>query len=385
MGVGGGGAARGRARARPARRTDRRAVRGATVTHAGGHAASEAGGPHPRARRRSAAPGAAVRPPAGAPGRPLDLETRSRLFGPTTCSSIRAAPRGTPAERSSARVVTRAAPARGRHDDVRVRRGHRRRWLVLGESYNRGWRAWCDGRDLGEPRVLDGYANGWLLRPRLPRRALRLRTAARGRRWLYIVSGLVCVGLLVFLVVAARRRGGRSRARTRAHPNRAPCRCRSGPPRWRSSPAPRCVGFMFALRAGVVAGPAAPAGLLARRLQRGCSCWARRRCWWSWCRSLYLLFPRRGPRRLQHRLRRSSTSARTGWPWRPSCCSRWRSCERWAPLGAAGLSRAIHACRARGRGRAARAAAAAPPSPPRCARTTAARPVGARVGRGPRS
>ena len=33
--------------------------------------------------------------------------------------------------------------------------------LVLAESFNEGWRATCDGRDLGEPEVADGFANGW--------------------------------------------------------------------------------------------------------------------------------------------------------------------------------------------------------------------------------
>jgi arabinofuranan 3-O-arabinosyltransferase len=39
-------------------------------------------------------------------------------------------------------------------------------WLVLGESYSRGWRAYCAGvrgseRALGAPTPIDGYANGW--------------------------------------------------------------------------------------------------------------------------------------------------------------------------------------------------------------------------------
>ncbi|MFL5885712.1 MAG: alpha-(1-_3)-arabinofuranosyltransferase family protein [Thermoleophilaceae bacterium] len=39
-------------------------------------------------------------------------------------------------------------------------------WLVLGESYSTGWRAWCrsaDGQDhsLGRPVPIDAYANGW--------------------------------------------------------------------------------------------------------------------------------------------------------------------------------------------------------------------------------
>ena len=37
------------------------------------------------------------------------------------------------------------------------------RWLVLGQSHNRGWRAVADGVDLGPPVVMDGFANAWLL------------------------------------------------------------------------------------------------------------------------------------------------------------------------------------------------------------------------------
>ncbi len=38
-------------------------------------------------------------------------------------------------------------------------------WVVLGQSRNDGWRASIDGRDLGEPELVDGYANGWLVTP----------------------------------------------------------------------------------------------------------------------------------------------------------------------------------------------------------------------------
>jgi hypothetical protein len=34
-------------------------------------------------------------------------------------------------------------------------------WLVLGQSFSEGWRASCDGRSLGEPSAINGYANGW--------------------------------------------------------------------------------------------------------------------------------------------------------------------------------------------------------------------------------
>ena len=34
---------------------------------------------------------------------------------------------------------------------------------VLGQSYDPGWQATCDGRSLGAPVPLEGYANGWPL------------------------------------------------------------------------------------------------------------------------------------------------------------------------------------------------------------------------------
>ena len=42
-------------------------------------------------------------------------------------------------------------------------------WLVLGESLNSGWQARVvGGPALGAPRLVDGFANGWLLRPETP-------------------------------------------------------------------------------------------------------------------------------------------------------------------------------------------------------------------------
>ena len=39
-------------------------------------------------------------------------------------------------------------------------------WLVLGQSHNLGWHADADGiGDLGEPTLIDGFANGWLIDP----------------------------------------------------------------------------------------------------------------------------------------------------------------------------------------------------------------------------
>jgi hypothetical protein len=86
-------------------------------------------------------------------------------------------------------------------------------WLVLAESYNPGWRAWCaDARGherwLGPPEAVDDYANGWRVGPgcktaRFEFAPQRLATAS------YLISGVG--GILLLLVVAA----GALRARRR--------------------------------------------------------------------------------------------------------------------------------------------------------------------------
>ncbi|HEX2017019.1 MAG TPA: alpha-(1-_3)-arabinofuranosyltransferase family protein [Solirubrobacteraceae bacterium] len=128
-------------------------------------------------------------------------------------------------------------------------------WLVLGESYDRGWRATCDGRELGAPTPLQGFANAWRVDPGCravsfsfgPNRALLVG---------YLLSGLGCLVLLGLLLVsrrAALAAGGRV----------------LGP--LPDAPAPRAlsphravaagllvggaISFLFALRAGAVAAP----------------------------------------------------------------------------------------------------------------------------------
>ncbi|MEA2364144.1 MAG: arabinofuranan 3-O-arabinosyltransferase [Thermoleophilaceae bacterium] len=79
-------------------------------------------------------------------------------------------------------------------------------WLVLGQSYSKGWLAECDGRDLGEPRPIDGYANGW----RAPADCKDVAFSygpQRAARIGYAISAVVCALLLVFLLVGLRRRG----------------------------------------------------------------------------------------------------------------------------------------------------------------------------------
>jgi hypothetical protein len=129
-------------------------------------------------------------------------------------------------------------------------------WLVLGQSYDRNWRARCDGRDLGEPRPMQGYANAWPVEPgcadvTFTYAPQRLVTAG------YAISA---AGILALLVVAAV-----GFARRRPTPV-APAADLPAPEPPRPLPARRAlllalapavaVAFMFGLRAGAVALPA---------------------------------------------------------------------------------------------------------------------------------
>jgi arabinofuranan 3-O-arabinosyltransferase len=161
-------------------------------------------------------------------------------------------------------------------------------WLVLGESYDPGWRASCDGRSLGTPVPLQGYANGWPL----THSCARLSFDFAPDRELVdadLLSGAVCAGLLLLLGFGwwRRRRSrwvgpaaspapaggsdqdlGPHRAQMLIIGARTPARPVS---RWSARRALAAaligaggLGFVFALRAGVVLGP-----LLGLALWRG--------------------------------------------------------------------------------------------------------------------
>lgn len=117
----------------------------------------------------------------------------------------------TPSAGGRSAVLDSGTVGRGSYDDVRVSIS-RPSWLVLGESYNAGWRAWCNGRSLGPSSPIDGYSNGWPVGPgcRQARFAFSPNhLAALG----YLASGLA--GLVCLALVAA----GLLRARTRRLPS----------------------------------------------------------------------------------------------------------------------------------------------------------------------
>jgi arabinofuranan 3-O-arabinosyltransferase len=108
------------------------------------------------------------------------------------------APDAPPPASGGARVLDSGTLGNSSVDGVRVALDSPA-WLVLGQSFSEGWRAECDGRSLGEPVPINGYANGW----RAPAgcREVDFEFAPQSRvRAGYAISGVVCALLLVFLL-----------------------------------------------------------------------------------------------------------------------------------------------------------------------------------------
>jgi len=167
------------------------------------------------------------------------------------------APRRAAAVAPAGRVLDPGRAGRGRHDGVRVALAAPA-WLVLGESYSPGWRAYCDEVSLGRPVAIDGFANGW----RAPRDCRAVRFAFAPNRtavWAYLFSGLAALVLIGVLGLGLRRRRTATAPAPAARSLPAPDR----PARWplrraaaAGLAAGAALGFVFALRAGVVIAPA---------------------------------------------------------------------------------------------------------------------------------
>ena len=116
------------------------------------------------------------------------------------------------------RVVNPGRARDGGRDDVRLSLGAPG-WLVLGESYSSGWRAWCRDaagkeRALAKPVPVDGFANGWLVGPSCRRARFRF-AAQRPANVAYLISLMSAMGMLLFLLVErVRRRTPRPAGRT---------------------------------------------------------------------------------------------------------------------------------------------------------------------------
>ena len=90
-------------------------------------------------------------------------------------------------------------------------------WLVLGQSLNDGWHLSADGRDLGAPILVNGYANGWRLDPNVVGSHPTLHLDWQPQSTVWIALALSSVGFVVCLGLAfwpRRRRASPATART---------------------------------------------------------------------------------------------------------------------------------------------------------------------------
>jgi hypothetical protein len=198
------------------------------------------------------------------------------------------------ANASAPRVVDAGEGWNGSRDGVRLALNGSPAWLVLAESWSKGWHAYCTARggnerDLGPPEPIDAFASGW----RAPAGCATARFAFAPQRTAnvaYLLSLAALAAMLVLLLVGElpSRRGSYPPKRTGSDP---PKRLRSSDPLLGltpSTPADPLIrlpwrwaltaglaiglagGFVFALRAGAVLAPltvlALRAGVSVRRL-----------------------------------------------------------------------------------------------------------------------
>ena len=92
--------------------------------------------------------------------------------------------------------------------DLRVRSDGQPFWLVLGQSQSDGWKATTSaGRSLGTPELVDGYANGWLVRPdRAGAFEIELRWTPQGVVWWGIGASVLAILAGLGVLIATRRR-----------------------------------------------------------------------------------------------------------------------------------------------------------------------------------
>ncbi|MEJ5256232.1 MAG: alpha-(1-_3)-arabinofuranosyltransferase family protein [Acidimicrobiales bacterium] len=96
-------------------------------------------------------------------------------------------------------------------------------WLSVGQSWNPGWHATVDGRDLGPPTIIDGYANGWLIEPD-DAGPVRITVEWTPQRvvWLFLAISAVAAVATLVLAIGGRRPPRGRRAITEDDPSLDP-------------------------------------------------------------------------------------------------------------------------------------------------------------------
>jgi arabinofuranan 3-O-arabinosyltransferase len=186
-----------------------------------------------------------------------------RLSSPTAASSASPAATGRASSAvgnappvATGRVLDSGTPSADARRGVRIAVGAPS-WLVFGESYDRHWRATCDGRDLGTPRPMQGYANAWPVTRgcRTVDFTYNLQRAATAG---YLISLVGCALLLLVALVGFRRRRRTAGSATEDEAGPQPLRLPPADARGHLSLIPALtavvvIGLAFGLRAGAVA------------------------------------------------------------------------------------------------------------------------------------
>ena len=132
--------------------------------------------------------------------------------------------------------------------DLQVRSAGKPFWLVLGQSHSEGWKAEVSGSkgsdgSLGAPRLVNGYANGWLVDPGgAGTFTIHLKWTPQNLVWAAFAASVLAILVCLGVVFVTRRR---------AIPDvtgmpelTSPMRYAGGLPSWRAS-------FVTAAAAGV--------------------------------------------------------------------------------------------------------------------------------------
>ncbi len=83
-------------------------------------------------------------------------------------------------------------------------------WLVLGQSQSAGWKAnVVGGGSLGPSQLVDGYANGWFVKPDDRAFDVVLEWTPQNQVWtaiwISVLASLLCLGLIAWAIVRRRR------------------------------------------------------------------------------------------------------------------------------------------------------------------------------------